>query len=95
MTLDDVMEHRREILRLAREHEFGAVIVIGSVARGTASESSDLDLLVRPLPTATLLGLGAFEARLEELLGVRVTALSVGALDAERDHSFLVGAVEL
>ncbi len=44
MTLDDVREHRHEILRLAREHEFGAVIVIGSVARGTASESSDLDL---------------------------------------------------
>lgn len=35
------------------------------------------------------------EHRHEELLGVRVTALSVGALDAERDHSFLDGAVEL
>ncbi|KQV24830.1 MULTISPECIES: nucleotidyltransferase family protein [unclassified Microcella] len=95
MTLDDVLAHRHEILRLAREHEFRAVTVIGSVARGTASESSDLDLLVDPLPTATLLSLGAFEARLEELLGVGVTALSARALDPNRDRSFLMGAVEL
>ncbi|GAA1702129.1 hypothetical protein GCM10009792_23000 [Microcella alkalica] len=95
MTLDDVLAHRREILRLAGEHGFDAVTVIGSVARGTASESSDLDLLVNPLPSAALLSLGAFEACLEELLGVRVTALSVRALDNDRDRSFLVGAVEL
>lgn len=39
-------ERRAEVLRLAERHGAKNVRVFGSVARGEATESSDLDLLV-------------------------------------------------
>ena len=45
-TLDQVKARRREILRIAAAHGTGNVRVFGSVARGTANEQSDVDLLV-------------------------------------------------
>jgi uncharacterized protein len=43
--------------------------VFGSVLRGGDTESSDLDILVDPLPGATLFDLGGFQIALQELLG--------------------------
>jgi predicted nucleotidyltransferase len=56
--------------------------VFGSVARGEDAEGSDLDLLVDPLPGATLLGLGGLQLELQEMLGVEVDLLSPGDLPA-------------
>lgn len=41
---------------------------------------SDLDLLVDPLPGATLFDLGGLQVELEELLGVPVNLLTPGDL---------------
>jgi len=46
--------------------------VFGSVLHGDDQEGSDLDLLVDPLPGATLFDLGGLQTELEDLLGVRV-----------------------
>lgn len=54
--------------------------VFGSVLHGTDHEDSDLDLLVDPLPGATLFDLGGLQAELEALLGVRVGVLTPGDL---------------
>jgi hypothetical protein len=54
--------------------------VFGSVAHGLDTEGSDLDLLVDPLPGATLFDLGGLQMELEELLGVRVDLLTPGDL---------------
>jgi predicted nucleotidyltransferase len=43
---DIIGEHRDEILRIAAAHGATNVRVFGSVARGEANETSDLDLLV-------------------------------------------------
>jgi predicted nucleotidyltransferase len=56
--------------------------VFGSVARGEDAEGSDLDLLVDPLPGATLLGLGGLQLELQEMLGVEVDLLTPGDLPA-------------
>ena len=48
----------------------------GSVIRGTDTESSDLDLLVNPLPGVTLFDLGAIQIELEESLGISVDVLT-------------------
>jgi predicted nucleotidyltransferase len=56
--------------------------VFGSVAAGTDREGSDLDLLVDALPGATLFDLGALQAELEDLLGLRVEVLTSGDLPA-------------
>ncbi len=54
--------------------------VFGSVALGTDLEGSDLDLLVDPLPGATLFDLGGLQVELEDLLGVTVDLLTPGDL---------------
>ena len=46
--------------------------IFGSVVHGTDQDGSDLDLLVDPLPGATLFDLGGLQSELELLLGVRV-----------------------
>ena len=54
--------------------------VFGSVLRGADIDGSDLDLIVDPLPGATLFDLGGLQIELEELLGVRVDLLTPGDL---------------
>jgi len=54
--------------------------VFGSVLRGEDLDGSDLDLLVDPLPGATLFDLGGLQIELEELLGVPVDLLTPGDL---------------
>ncbi|MBA4130682.1 MAG: nucleotidyltransferase [Hyphomicrobium sp.] len=54
--------------------------VFGSVLLGTDVVGSDLDLLVDPLPGATLFDLGALQCELETLLGVPVDLLTPGDL---------------
>jgi len=65
-------EKRDQILRLAERHGARSVRVFGSVARGEASETSDLDLLVDWEPGRSLLDHVALVQDLEELLGTRV-----------------------
>jgi predicted nucleotidyltransferase len=73
--------HRREILDLAARYGVTDVRVFGSMARGDAHESSDVDLLVRPLPGTSLLDLGGLLMDAQDLLGRRVDVVSEGALD--------------
>lgn len=54
--------------------------VFGSALRGVDREGSDLDLIVDPLPGATLFDLGGLQIELESLLGVRVDLLTPGDL---------------
>jgi uncharacterized protein len=54
--------------------------VFGSVIHGTDRDNSDLDLLVDPLPGATLFDLGGLQIELEELFGVSVDLLTPGDL---------------
>lgn len=57
--------------------------VFGSVIHGDDHDGSDIDLLVDPLPGATLFDLGGLQVELEELLGVRVDLLTPGDLPAK------------
>ncbi|MBY6241385.1 nucleotidyltransferase family protein [Methylosinus sp. Sm6] len=52
--------------------------VFGSVLHGDDQEGSDIDILVDPLPGATLFDLGGLQVELEEILGVRVDLLTPG-----------------
>jgi len=57
--------------------------VFGSVLLGTDTEGSDLDVLVDPLPGATLFDLGGLQVELEGLLGVSVDLLTPADLPAK------------
>ncbi|HZF28768.1 MAG TPA: nucleotidyltransferase family protein [Gammaproteobacteria bacterium] len=75
------LKNHRDAVR-AVTHRFRATNprVFGSVATGQDREGSDLDLLVDPLPGATLFDLGGLQVELEELLGVRVDVRVPGDL---------------
>lgn len=54
--------------------------VFGSVAHGSDTDESDLDILVDPTPDTTLFDLGAIRYKLRNLLGVQVDVLTPNAL---------------
>jgi predicted nucleotidyltransferase len=88
-------QHRDAILRLAAEHGARNVRVFGSVARGTASETSDLDLLVAMEPGRTLLGLVALNQDLEDVLGRPVDVVTEGELSPYLRDRILAEAIAL
>ena len=68
--------------------------VFGSVARGEATDDSDIDLLVEFEPDSSLLDLIELEEALRTLLGTNVDVISAGAL-LERDAEIRRDAVPL
>ena len=67
-----VYSHRDEILAAAEDNSLVNIRLFGSVVRGEASASSDVDMLVDPLPGCTLLNLTGFRLAVEDILGVAV-----------------------
>jgi predicted nucleotidyltransferase len=73
-------KHGDDIRHLAHRHGVVQVRVFGSRTRGTATESSDLDLLVDIKPERDLLDLIEFKLDLEDLLGCEVNVVTEGGL---------------
>ncbi|MDD2743943.1 MAG: nucleotidyltransferase family protein [Rhodocyclaceae bacterium] len=69
-------ENRLKILQIVAVHRAAKPRVFGSILRGEDTEKSDLDLLVDPLPGATLFDMGGIQIDLEELLGIPVDVLT-------------------
>jgi len=73
LTLDTLRgERKEEILRLAARRGAHNLRVFGSVARGEANETSDLDLLVAWERGRSLLDHAGLVQDLQELLGMKV-----------------------
>ncbi|MDQ3733313.1 MAG: nucleotidyltransferase family protein [Actinomycetota bacterium] len=94
MDLRELRRSRAAILAAARKRGARSVRVFGSVARGEASEASDVDLLVTFEPDRSLLDQVHLISDLERLLGRRVDVVAEGGL-LERDHHILAEAVPL
>lgn len=78
--------HREEIRDITKRYHTQNVRVFGSVAQGTDIEGSDLDLLVEPTDSTTLMDLGHIRAELLQLLDVNVDVLTPLSLpDSFRD----------
>lgn len=71
---------RALIARIVSENRGTNPRVFGSALRHTDSQDSDLDLLVDPLPGASLFDLGAMQFELERSLGIPVDVLTPGDL---------------
>lgn len=77
MRLDQLLkEKREEILRTAARHGARNVRIFGSVARGEADETSDVDFLVEMEAGRSLFDLGGLQYELEQLLGCRVDVVT-------------------
>jgi predicted nucleotidyltransferase len=81
VTLEQLRKRRKEILKLAQAHGASNIRVFGSVARGRADPSSDIDVLVDLTTDAD--GFAYFGApeelrrALEDLLGRRVDVVEL------------------
>jgi predicted nucleotidyltransferase len=75
-----VRAKREDILRIAKLHGARNVRLFGSVARGKAEESSDVDVLVEAGPHRTPFFPGGLVADLEDLLGCKVDVVTEAAL---------------
>lgn len=80
LTLDDVKAHSAELQQIGKRYGVHNIRVFGSVARGEAGPTSDLDLLVDVLPGFGLLALSAFAAEVEEQLDVATQVATVNGL---------------
>ena len=85
--------YREEIRRIVEANHAQNARVFGSVLHGDDQEGSDLDVLVDPLPGATLLDMGAIQIELQGRLGVSVDVLTPGDLPARFRDQVLKEAV--
>jgi uncharacterized protein len=86
---------REDIARIAAAHGARNVRVFGSVRRGEAGESSDLDLLVDMSEGRSLLDLVALGDDLTEALGVAVDVVTEKSLSPYLRDRILAEAVPL
>lgn len=81
MTRGDLLKaQREEILRIAAKYGARNVRIFGSMARGEADETSDIDLLVDFEPGRSLLDQTALIVELEDFLGRRVDVVTEAAI---------------
>ncbi len=72
--------NRAAIRRVVESHGARNARVFGSVLHGKDTESSDLDILVDPMPETTLFDICAIRLELRALLGVPVDVLTPSGL---------------
>lgn len=92
--LREVLAHRDAIVALAAHNGFSGVRLMGSVARGTETGGSDLDLLVTPTATS---GADQFTLAcdLEQLLDCRVDVILESEVPPGALEKLLAGAIDL
>ena len=96
MTLDELGQDKRAaILAIAARHGVQRVRVLGSFARGDASENSDVDLLIEAGPRTPPWFPGGLLVDLEEELGRRVDIAEVSTLHPLIRDRVLLEAIPL
>jgi predicted nucleotidyltransferase len=95
LTLADLRRQRDRILELAHQRGVSNIRVFGSVARGEASLTSDVDLLLDMDPERSILDLGGFAIEVAELLESRVDVVETESLGGRMRERVLEEAVSL
>ena len=94
-TLTELRSRRDEIIEVARARGASRVRVFGSVARGDATEASDIDFLVDLEPDRNLLDLSGLLMDLQDLLQRDVDVVTERGLRPRVAEHVLADAVEL
>ncbi len=92
--MEELRQKRAKILALALRRGVVSLRVFGSVARGEADASSDVDFLAEFEPGRSLFDQVHLIDDLTALLGTRVDVVALGGLK-ERDEHILAEAVAL
>ena len=69
-----------KLVKICRQNDVAMIGVFGSMARGEATEQSDIDLLVRFSKRKSLLALVRLEREVSEALGRKVDLLTEAAI---------------
>ena len=85
-------QHRDAIRAIALRHHVTNVRVFGSVLHGTDTAASDLDLLVDPTPSTSLMDIARIELELAALLHVNVDVLTPMGLPEQFRQQVVAGA---
>ena len=93
--LTDLRSRRSEIIETARARGASRVRVFGSVARGDATASSDVDFLVDLDDGRGLFDLGGLLMDLQELLGCEVDVVTEAGMRSRVSERVLCDAVDL
>jgi hypothetical protein len=77
-----IEEIRRIVQPIAEKYRIPAIYLFGSYARGTATDSSDIDFIVDTAGTElkSLMSLGKLYCDLEAALGKKIDLITVGSL---------------
>ena len=78
-----VQEIQSRVMPVAQKYGIKAVFLFGSYAKGTATEDSDIDLLIDTSGTAlrSLLSLGALYNDLEAVLEKKIDLITIRSLE--------------
>jgi hypothetical protein len=71
---------RETIINICRKNDVSMIGIFGSTARGEASESSDIDILIKLNKHKSLLSIVKLERYLTEALGQKVDLLTENAI---------------
>lgn len=89
---EKLRQHRDAVRAIAQRRRIAAIMIFGSAAREQDREGSDLDLLVEPSETTTLLDLGAIQSEVSELLGIRVDVVTPDSIPQQARERVLAEA---
>lgn len=93
---EDLHPYRKQILELAEKHGASHVRVFGSIARGEASDTSDVDLLVKwDYERVSAWGGIGLDDELQSLLGCPVDVISEAGLSPLLKEQILAEAIPL
>ena len=90
-----IEEHRREIVEMAEKRGLSNIRVFGSMARGDATDSSDVDLLVTAGPNTSGFDVGGLLMDVQELVGRKVDVVIDRSIHPSVEKGILDEAVEL
>ena len=94
VTMEELREHRDEILAIGERYGVSNIRVFGSVARGEADEQSDLDLLIDVAPGVGL-KMVSFALGVQDLMQVFTEIVTVPGLKKRIRDRVLAEAVPL
>jgi len=90
-----LQSHRDAIRSVVLAHRALNPRIFGSVLSGQDTENSDLDILIDPTPSTTLMDIAAIQVELENLLHVSVDVLTPNTLPDKFRNSVLAQAVKV
>lgn len=94
-TLKQLKQQRERILEVAGRYHADNVRVFGSVARGEATDDSDVDFLVSFQPGASLFDQAGLIEELSQLLKRKVDVVSERAVNPHLKHAITDAAQPL